>query len=100
MALLEELQAIRNDLYDAVASVDANAPTDGPRNDSSVYLIPIFPRNDVYKASIDRFGLLDPAEIRKVINAHLTLNSIEHVLPNIFNDGQQLKKRGSFALVP
>ena len=68
VALAEELRINRESFVNSIKSLDKGRAA-GP------YWVPIDEMDDVYRSFIDRIGLLSQPEVRKVMNAYLTLRA-------------------------
>ena len=69
VALVEELKINRESFIKSIESLSTQGPT------TSKYFVPTDEMEDVYRSFIDRIGLLSQDEVRKVMNAYLTLRS-------------------------
>ena len=74
VALTEELRINRESFAQSIKSLDANTALDKGGVAGS-YWVPIDEMEDVYRSFIDRIGLLSQFEVRKVMNAYLTLRA-------------------------
>ena len=74
VALEEELRSNRESLVTSLESLNTNTALDKERRIAE-YWVPTDEIEDVYRSFIDRIGLLSQIEVRKVMNAYLTLRS-------------------------
>ena len=79
VALAEELRINRESFVRSIKSLDTDTALDKAPGGGE-YWVPTDEMEDVYRSFIDRIGLLSQFEVRKIMNAYLTLRAYTAVL--------------------
>ncbi len=79
VALAEELRINRKSFVDSMKSLEAPSASYSASS-TRLLLVPTDEMDDAYRSFIDRIGLLSQSEVRKVMNAYLTLRAYNAAL--------------------